>query len=410
MNPPSTPRQPGDRPASTPATDLVLGGWRMYPTPILTRHRQRIAQQCLLTPPEGFQGRARLAVIAEGRREEFSHAWLSGAREPLAFGVACDPESPAPIRADLLLEFGESGLAAGEQRRLSGSLTLRRPPLGVQIYLAPWMAPPEIGIEGRGAPAESGADSDLRRLRRARQALEKQSALRAAWPEAWSAHIVSLGWQAQIRELCGRGRLELLSGSACEPPTRAALALANRAQTLMLPAGTTAWPDDGEIPPGTRHFLLPEESLAQGTDDDADEGGGAPRPFRLSLAGRWFLAHAYARDAVAATIAEPDAPAALLWFDRVIRGALQWRSRPRDRAPARTRPAAAPAPPVTRILGFSPLEVTGADQWAMIAGYARRWNKGHLSPQLIPATPADYFATVEALEERGHVRLAQALG
>ncbi|MCK4413011.1 MAG: hypothetical protein KAY32_05670 [Candidatus Eisenbacteria sp.] len=417
----SPPVDPNDR--ATPAAqertgDLRLGGWRLRPTAILTRQRQRIAQQCLLMPPAGFTGRARMAVIGEGRREEFSHLWEHGDEGSLSLGVAIDPEGRGQTRADLLLETDGVSPAAGGAAKFSGTLTLPRPPLGVQIYLAPLLAPPPALGPSPPNPRSREAGEGLRLLKSARRALERDRDLRAAWPESWSARIASLGWQQEIRAWCGEGRLELLSGGICEPPTRAALALPNLPQTYLLANGTRPWPAE-DLAPGTRQILIPEDTVSSLPADDPSAEGAGRRPglpFRLSLAGRWFLAHGYSPTADFTMVADADHPRAMLWFDRLIHHALHWRSRSPSTQHGsasghrREDPGGARDALQTNTLGFSPLTVATVEQWKAIHKYTNRWNKGHLSPRLIAATPADYFAAVEALEEQGALRLREAHG
>jgi len=398
-----------------------LGPWRIRPTQILLRRRHGFLQQLALLPPRGFSGRVRLAVIAGERRDEFVQAWNGESQTPMLFAVRlADDAHGQPGRADLLIESEASPEAGGPEKAgssdedsdgararegdsprpahaLSGTLTFARAAPGARIYVCPLLPPPEGQLSG--LPAVDSA----RLLKSALGALEHGRRIRAAWAADWSARIAGAGLAARVRALAATGRLEFLVTGECAPPTLADLELPASPRTGWLIAGRTF--SSGSDARDIAQWLvsevdLPPMRLADPLErvDAAGETSlrlPAGHPFRWVEGDRRRLAHEYRPGAVLRHLQPAESPAAALHFDDLVRHGLRWR-------------VAATSGPRAHTLSFCPLILPDESAWQEISGFLGRWNRRHLSPALVPATPADYFAAVEELEAAGAVRLPLA--
>jgi len=403
-----------------PAGEARLGPWRIRPSQILIRHGKTTAQQFFLFPPAGYVGRVRLAVIVEERRDEYVQAWIKPSPIPLLFVVHVSLETSDPTgRAYLLLESepaadaraDESAAAreATERARetaesareaperapeapLTGTLAFARAHPGARIYLTPLLAPPEETPVGRTA------DEAARLLKSALLGMEHGHKLRAAWAADWSAHIAAAGLAPRVHALAATGRLEFLATSECAPPTLG---------EFDLPAGVrTGWLVEGRavLHPASpaaaiTQLLMPESALPPLRALADSEPAGrtlANHPFHWIASGRRTIAHGYRLQPQLSDLLPADSAAAALHFDALVRASVRWRSQTEQR-------------PGFQALAFCPLLASREADWRRAAGFVTRWNRRHVSPVLVPATPADYFALIEELEAHGAVHLSEAV-
>jgi len=116
---------------------------------------------------------------------------------------------------------------------------------------------------------------------------------------------------------------------------------------------------------------------------------------RFPAGSRWTIAHGYSTGIDWGALQPAEDGAAAVRIDGLLRGSLRWRSGPTEEHPLHA-------------LAFCPVLLETEPAWKQLPGFVGRWNRRHLSPQLIPATPADYFAAVEELEHQGVVRIPAA--
>ncbi|MFH1143239.1 MAG: hypothetical protein V1774_01685 [Candidatus Eisenbacteria bacterium] len=376
--------------------DAWLGAWRIRATRILMRRRKGVAQGFLLYPPDGFAGTINLGVIAAGRRDEFPHVWNIPDRSPMLFAVPLfgsgspGPDrpasrSPGPDRADLLLESSAAGV-------LSGTLAFARATAIARIYVCPLLPPPHAASpaardrnddEAR-APAESLLESAL-------QALERGKRLRAGWAADWAPWIAARELGPRVRALAAAGRIELLATGACEPPSVAALDLPVAVRTAWrLHDRAPALPSD--LPSPIRNLIISESERPGALSAAEAEEGRRGLPLRIAAGESQVIAHRSSAELGMQTLLPVDGAPPAIYFDRLMRQGLAWRE-------------GSEADRRVNGLAFCPLILSDVNSWRELRGFVIRWNKRHLSPVAIGATPADYFAAVEELEASGAVHL-----
>jgi hypothetical protein len=224
-----------------------LGDWTIRATGIARRGRRHPRQVCLLFPPAGFAGKARLGVIAADRRDEFAYEWAPGDSTPLLFSIpVANPETDARVHADLLLEVAPANL--------TGRVAFARTRDLAHIYLAP--------VLGAGGPDASALLRELAREPAMRLALD-------------ASRLVA---SDAARALIGSGRLEIVDSGAA----------AAGGPALPFPPRTrvdTSPPDPllRGLPAGVRALLLLGEEAARWA-------AGEHLPFRLVAPERTVLA------------------------------------------------------------------------------------------------------------------------
>jgi hypothetical protein len=369
-----------------------LGPWRIQATQLLIHHRPGEAQQFLMAPPHDFRGHIRLGVIAGDRREEFLHAWSGAHAEPLLFAVPLpEVRSPGPVRADLLLEVWESrgrtgrGTIAKPPEMLSGTLAFMRAAPGARIYFSPLLPPPADGTAPRG-----GAP-----LKAALRALERGKKLRGAIAADWVARVVVEGLEERVRALAGTGRLEILATRSCDPLTLPRLRLTVSPRTAWIVGGQPQWEPSALSGDIANLLIAVEAHPPPGSPFGASGPIPALVPLRFPAGSRWTIAHGYSTGIDWGALQPAEDGAAAVRIDGLLRGSLRWRSGPAEQHQLHA-------------LAFCPVLLETEQAWKQLHGFVGRWNRRHLSPQLIPATLADYFAAVEELEHQGVVRIPAA--
>jgi hypothetical protein len=417
-----------------------LGSWTLRQTAILRKERKRPARVLLLFPPAGFTGRARLGVIDDRGRTEYTAAWHGGRsharsdplassldaffgdllpavppadsaarapddataalapRWPAVFAAAQDAgPSPKATRIDLLLEMEPQDSPGSEDLApLSGSLML--PPLQVEaiLYLAAILPDPE----------RAGAAAEL--LAGALDALAGDRALRLAAAESWAATIQSSGSGTRAAKLAAAGRFELLRCSRLPPAEVARLGLPWPTRIGMFRRGATM-AESGDPIRGV--LLLP------GGDGAGCGGLEAGELGRMAVPAGDLLLYALPPTPAANPLEKEMTPFAAALFDRLVTRAAarvvpQLRAPDRRAGPDRTaggsRATVAAGEPVpTAVRGLHALFLEHAEDWDALGSAVRRWNREHISPRILPATPSDYFSAVAGLHDRGALRLAR---
>jgi hypothetical protein len=323
-----------------------IGDWTIRATRIVRRDRRHPRSVCLLAPPPGFAGSARLGVIAANRRDEFSHDWGEGESVPLLFSIPVeDAERDTSVRADLLLEVSA---ATGAPANLTGRVAFTRTRETAHLYLAPL-----LGAETAGALRE----------------MTRRPAIRLAL----DASQLDRPLAEDARALIASGRLEIVDSGAGGAP---GLPFPPRTR-IGAPASLD------RLPASVRAVLLIGE-------DAARWAASAHLPFRLVEADRSVLACAVPAPCAIDPRTHPDGASAAAVIDRLLL----------------TLPHAGEAP--RSAPGFCALPLASARDLRRLHEFVSRWNRGHATPALQLATPADYFAFVEELEMRGALFVPQA--
>lgn len=386
--------------------EAAFGEWRVRPTLLLLRQSRASAQRMALIPPAGFAGHARLTVIAGERRDEFLHAWAepradgspasASPDQPLLFSAPlADAKYPGAASADLLLEVWRGGRTSSRAPEMrTGSLRFAIAPRGAQIYLCPHLP---AGPFGDGDALDAGPlDAEL--LDAALRALESGRRLRAALPADWLPVVLVERWEERVRALCASGRLEVLARASCDPPSLSRLRLfaAPRVAWIVDRQAAFELPRLSDAPPAMQSPSSWSSAQAATianllVGDDAIFASPLPRgAFHLQSGTRSLVAFRHALSVAWGADELDEGARALLQADSVMRDGMRWRSG---------------ADGEERSLAFCLVRLEEESAWKRLRRFVARWNRRHLSPQLVPATPSDYFATVEALEAAGAMRL-----
>lgn len=329
-----------------------IGAWTLQPLGILEKRRRQMRRVCLLIPPPGFTGRARLGVINGDRRDEFVAEWEQGRNPALAaadpdrldeifaplvaatagdapgwpalFAIEYPPETKrGPVTADLFLEVASK---AERTTTLTGAMTAPRIGASAVVYVAPVL------------PEEAPATC----LEPALRAARRDSAVRLALDETWCAEITTQDRIEELNRLVGAGQVEVLRGErgACS------------ALEFPFPPRTGLWrriPDEPPAAHGLRATLL------RGTR------GETASPIPVYRTGPLSEIN---------PLAPGMEPYAALAYHALLR----------------TQPVAAPA------RAFLPIFLAQPEAWSHLGRAVGRWNRTHACPKLILSTPADYFA------------------
>ncbi len=351
-----------------------IGPWVVRPLPILRRHRTHLLQEFTLQPPQGFAGTATLGVIAHGARAEFSSRWSAGDETPLLFSVpAGDAGERRPYQADLLLETGSaatSAVAARAPALLTGALH-SSPPRSDQSILVALIFATLFPEETHASSQRAG------RIAAAVRFLEGDHTLRLALPADCVPALREAHLESRVGSLVGTGRLDILAGS--EPSSWRAPDLA-----LPFPPRVALWTESlsalhlGDLPETASGLIL------------AHPAPPPTRTTRLIAEERRILAcWVGAADAVT-PLPRAGEPAAAMLVDRILRS--------RAWLPAIHEGPGRSGPPVPALLWWA-----GPGSGTHPGRFIRGWNRHHVSPKLIAATPADCFAALAAWEARGTV-------
>ena len=419
----------------TPAPFLfALGAWRMRATAVLRKDRRRLLQQFLLIPPPGYSGRARISVIDGHRRDEFVGSWRDGrdpsipakvrshlerltgrlfredthpvrealtdkeqrpralrrphpappsAETPAVFWVPVQKRHPRTlVHANLLLEPlpPRAAEAVGSSSPiLSGSITFARARGDATVYLAPILGD-EIAEPANRAQAIAAA----------LQALERDAAFRLGLPQGWAPAILDRGLEERVRLLVGSGQLEILPTT---PETAASGALLDLPFLSHTGLATPQGGDTGIDPLSgwkIRNLLI----VAPGLDflhalSNLREVGAT---LRLATQGRETLTHVVHPMIEIDPLADASGPYTASLLHQLMRESI--RIATADRA-SRSQ---------LRSLNLCPIFLNSPHQWQDLARRVKRWNRSHLSPRIVLATPSDYFTMIVELEDRGMIR------
>ncbi|MCK4304815.1 MAG: hypothetical protein KAY24_11310 [Candidatus Eisenbacteria sp.] len=397
------------------APDCSLGPWRFQPTSVLRTKRKYQSQVLLFFPPAGFTGRVRLGVIDVRRREEFTAAWADGRLlsvprhyephfdalfgnrwpSPIAAAVPADP-SDRTVRADLLIEVNPGRVRRDKSpSSLSGQITFRRATEAATIYLAPILPIPQRA-------------NALDLLAQALGAAGRDPNLRLALPEDWAATLLDQAAADRAHDLARSGRLELLRTGQRTP---ASASLPN----LPYPTRVGVFERTAFAPAAhadLRALLL----LPSADDSETNRPPTGNEPLRDMLAGALTVGtpgrYVTEEHNLLLYPMRPLPPInplekgvgsyAAHLFNRICADAAARAIRARSAEPAgaeqRKRHQAA-------IIGFLPVFMSRRDEWKGLGKALRRWNREHLSPQILAATPSDYFSALEELSLEGQVHL-----
>ena len=344
-----------------------LGDWSLQSLTILEKRRGHSRRICLLIPPPGFSGRARLGVINGDRREEFVGQWEEGRNPaigaaasahldeifaplvnadsgnapawPALFAVEYPPQTKTgPATADLFLEVDAT---EGAATVLTGELTVPRIGASAVIYLAPTLP----------------HDAPRTCLEPALRAARRDPAVRLALAEAWSSAIATQGRTAELSRLIGTGQVELLRGETD----------AGRELDLPFPPRTGLWDQIPVHPNATRGLRAALLRGAAGA-----EAHLAASPIPIHRLGVLSEIHPLAQDME---------PYAALAFHALLRK----------------------LPPTMPARAFLPIFVMQPEAWPRLGRAVGRWNRSHACPKLILSTPADYFAWAAEIRSWGQL-------
>ncbi len=328
-----------------------FGQWVIRPTSIVRQDHKERFRICLLFPPPGFSGRARLGVIDATRREEFTATWIDGRNQaipaddpalvdqlfarlqtdrplpgwPLGFRLRLDPP-----QADILLEVDvhSSDPSTGESR--SAHITCPTLPDPGVIYFCPLLPP--------------SGDSAL--LRAALKATERDQSVRFGLMPGWSI----AGLEDRVRRLEAEGRLDRL--------------LASGGRIGLLPAGDLPPPRNSEW----------QAVLWRGGSDPPQRLAG-----RIARESKDLLLHHGGLSPGFNPLRKAHELLAVALLDRVP----TWNS----------------------TIGLCTVELRDPDDWGSLAKDARRWMRSHSAPQLRVATLSDFFAGLEELRAEGRIQV-----
>jgi hypothetical protein len=394
---------------------IAFGDWQIHATSILQKHRKRRAQVLLLFPPPGFTGKVRLGVISAERRDEFTAEWEDGqsvaahpdlaaclarlfADEaqgwPLIFSADLGREKFGPTaQANLLLEI-VSGTApkAVPHKPASGPITFRTAAAEATLYLAPMLP-----LQPKASPTEARELLDA-----ALHAAEHDRALRLALSETWAQPADA----NRLQHLAADGRLEVLATAEGEAETTGRLDLPFPVRAGICSRGA---PPARERAVGLRGLIVLPDS-----PDDSIALPGNPfpgAPGRITLEDTQLLLYVLTAQPPPCPLGEKLLPYTVALIDRVAASA---RAQAAREMPGAKKPVAVPvefAPRMSpqmqepQVRGFLPLFLSQPEDWKQLGGWLRHWNRTYASPQLVCATPSDYFSLIEEMHARGYAHL-----